>query len=73
MKIRKITVTPVAFHDPALLNAVGVHEPYALRSVIQLHCDDGTQMGDWSNAIGLQREAEIAITICRCVQKRRET
>ncbi|MFC1410893.1 glucarate dehydratase family protein [Streptacidiphilus sp. N1-12] len=41
MKIRQITVTPVAFHDPALLNAVGVHEPYALRSIIQLHCDDG--------------------------------
>ncbi|MFC1417883.1 enolase C-terminal domain-like protein [Streptacidiphilus cavernicola] len=41
MKIRQVTVTPVAFHDPALLNAVGVHEPYALRSVIQLHCDDG--------------------------------
>ena len=41
MKIRQVTVTPVAFHDPALLNAVGVHEPYALRSIIQLHCDDG--------------------------------
>jgi glucarate dehydratase len=41
VRIRQVTVTPVAFHDPALLNAVGVHEPYALRSVIQLHCDDG--------------------------------
>jgi glucarate dehydratase len=41
VKIRKVTVTPVAFHDPALLNAVGVHEPYALRSIIQLHCDEG--------------------------------
>ena len=41
MKIRQVTVTPVAFHDPALLNAVGVHEPYALRSIIQLHCDEG--------------------------------
>ncbi|WP_042406073.1 glucarate dehydratase family protein [Streptacidiphilus carbonis] len=41
MKIRQVTVTPVAFHDPALLNAVGVHEPYALRSIIQLHCEDG--------------------------------
>ena len=41
MRIRQVTVTPVAFHDPALLNAVGVHEPYALRSVVQLHCDDG--------------------------------
>ncbi|WP_235215468.1 glucarate dehydratase family protein [Phaeacidiphilus oryzae] len=41
LTIRQVTVTPVAFHDPALLNAVGVHEPYALRSVIQLHCDGG--------------------------------
>ena len=41
MKIRQVTVTPVAFHDPALLNAVGVHEPYALRSIIRLHCDGG--------------------------------
>jgi L-alanine-DL-glutamate epimerase-like enolase superfamily enzyme len=39
VRIRRITVTPVAFHDPALLNAVGVHEPYALRSVVQLHCE----------------------------------
>ncbi len=39
MRIRRITVTPVAFHDPALLNAVGVHEPYALRSVVQVHCE----------------------------------
>jgi glucarate dehydratase len=41
VKIRQVTVTPVAFHDAPLLNAVGVHEPYALRSVIQLHCDNG--------------------------------
>jgi glucarate dehydratase len=41
LTIHQVTVTPVAFHDPALLNAVGVHEPYALRSVIQLHCEGG--------------------------------
>jgi glucarate dehydratase len=41
LAIRRITLTPVAFHDAPLLNAVGVHEPYALRSVIQLHCDGG--------------------------------
>ena len=46
MKIRQVTVTPVAFHDPALLNAVGVHEPYALRSIIQLHCDEGGEGGE---------------------------
>ncbi|MGH3646985.1 MAG: glucarate dehydratase family protein [Micromonosporaceae bacterium] len=41
MKITRIEITPVAFTDPPLLNAVGVHEPYALRAVIQLHTDSG--------------------------------
>jgi glucarate dehydratase len=39
--IREATVTPIAFPDPPLLNCVGVHEPWALRSIVQLHCDDG--------------------------------
>ena len=39
--IREATVTPIAFPDPPLLNCVGVHEPWALRSVVQLQCDDG--------------------------------
>lgn len=41
MKIREVIITPVAFADPPLLNVTGVHEPYALRSVLQLVCDDG--------------------------------
>ncbi|WP_309076524.1 enolase C-terminal domain-like protein, partial [Paenarthrobacter sp.] len=42
-----VTITPVAFKDPPLLNAVGVHEPYALRAVIQLHTDAGiTGLGE---------------------------
>ncbi|MDH2903081.1 MAG: glucarate dehydratase family protein [Actinomycetota bacterium] len=40
-RIARVTITPVAFRDPPLLNAVGIHEPYALRSIIQLHTDDG--------------------------------
>ncbi|MHB2027888.1 MAG: glucarate dehydratase family protein [Acidimicrobiales bacterium] len=40
-RIERVTVTPVAFRDPPLLNAVGVHEPFALRSIIQLHTNDG--------------------------------
>lgn len=39
--IKDIIITPVAFHDPPLLNAVGVHEPYALRSVIEVVTDQG--------------------------------
>ncbi|WBB64463.1 hypothetical protein O7599_11645 [Streptomyces sp. WMMC500] len=41
MRIREITVTPVAFRDPPLLNAAGVHEPWALRSVVEVVTDDG--------------------------------
>jgi glucarate dehydratase len=41
MKILGATITPVAFADPPLLNVMGVHEPFALRSVLQLRCEDG--------------------------------
>src|SRR5438046_10260080 len=35
------TVTPVAFADPPLLNSVGVHEPFALRAVVEVSTDQG--------------------------------
>ncbi|WP_166027128.1 glucarate dehydratase family protein [Streptomyces chilikensis] len=41
IRITSVTVTPVAFQDPPLLNAVGVHEPYALRAVLEVHTDQG--------------------------------
>lgn len=41
MHVRAVEVTPVAFADPPLLNAAGVHEPWALRTIIQVHGDDG--------------------------------
>lgn len=40
-RIKEITVTPVAFRDPPLLNAVGVHEPWALRAIIEMTTEDG--------------------------------
>ncbi|GAA1571250.1 MULTISPECIES: glucarate dehydratase family protein [Kribbella] len=40
-RISRVELTPVAFADPPLLNVVGVHEPYALRTIVQLHTDDG--------------------------------
>ena len=47
MKIIKVTITPVAFADPPLLNAVGVHEPYALRAIIEVDTDAGlTGLGE---------------------------
>ena len=47
MKISSVTITPVAFADPPLLNAVGVHEPFALRAVIEVATDVGlTGLGE---------------------------
>lgn len=40
-RITNVLVTPVAFRDPALLNAVGVHEPFAIRSIIEMETDQG--------------------------------
>ncbi|WP_328890967.1 glucarate dehydratase family protein [Streptomyces sp. NBC_00316] len=41
IRIKEVTITPVAFRDPALLNAVGVHEPYALRAIVEVSTDQG--------------------------------
>lgn len=46
-RITGVTITPVAVLDGPLLNASGVHEPYQLRSVIELHTDAGiTGLGE---------------------------
>ncbi len=37
--IRHVRVTPIAFRDPPLLNAAGIHEPWALRSIIEVETD----------------------------------
>ena len=40
-RISRVTVTPVAFEDPPLLNVVGVHQPWALRAIVEVHTDSG--------------------------------
>lgn len=42
MRIERIVVTPIAFRDPPLLNSWGAHEPLALRSIVEVHLEDGT-------------------------------
>ncbi|HYQ67721.1 glucarate dehydratase family protein [Actinophytocola sp.] len=42
MRIRDVHLTPVAFRDPPLLNTVGVHEPFALRTIVEVVAEDGT-------------------------------
>ncbi|NNN32317.1 glucarate dehydratase [Streptomyces sp. S3(2020)] len=41
-RIKELIVTPIAFRDPPLLNSNGVHEPLALRIILQLVLEDGT-------------------------------
>jgi glucarate dehydratase len=38
--IREMHITPIAISDPPLLNAAGLHAPYALRTVIELVTED---------------------------------
>jgi glucarate dehydratase len=39
--IRYVRITPIAFRDPPLLNAAGIHEPWALRSIIEIETASG--------------------------------
>jgi glucarate dehydratase len=39
-KIQEVRITPIAVTDPPLLNSVGLHQPYALRTIIELITDD---------------------------------
>jgi len=41
MKIADLRITPIALGDPPLLNAAGLHAPYALRTVVELETEDG--------------------------------
>lgn len=39
-RIQQIQITPIAIVDPPLLNAAGLHAPYALRTIVELVTDD---------------------------------
>jgi glucarate dehydratase len=41
MKITDLKITPIAVSDPPLLNAAGLHAPYALRTIIEVETDAG--------------------------------
>ncbi|TDC83854.1 glucarate dehydratase [Nonomuraea deserti] len=65
MIIRQIRITPVAFRDPPLLNAAGVHEPWALRTIVEVVTDEGlTGLGETygdSGHLGKVRECAQAL------------
>ena len=50
MRIRDIRITPVAVPDPPLLNAAGLHAPYALRIIVEIVSDDG--LSGWGEIPG---------------------
>ncbi len=61
-RIAAVRVTPIAFRDPPLLNVAGVHEPWALRSIIEVETTDGRiglgeSYGDLQTLANLQRVA----------------
>jgi glucarate dehydratase len=41
MRITDMHITPIAVGDPPLLNAAGLHAPYALRIIVELVADNG--------------------------------
>lgn len=63
--IEDIVITPVAFHDMPLLNSVGVHEPFALRSIVEIIVGNGTYgLGEsYGDHIHLDRMRQAAIRI----------
>ena len=69
--IKDIVVTPVAFHDMPLLNSIGIHEPYALRSIVEVVADDGTyglgeSYGDRVHLDRLEKAAKTLIGLSVC-------
>jgi len=62
MKLESLRITPIALGDPPLLNAGGLHAPYALRIVLELETEVGVVglseiPGDSAVLAGLERVA----------------
>lgn len=66
MKITDMHVTPIAITDPPLLNAAGLHAPYALRTIVELVTDDGVYglgevPGSAATTAALEEAREVVI------------
>lgn len=66
MQISEVHITPVAVPDPPLLNAAGLHAPYALRIIIELvsaegHSGWGEVPGSEATRAALERAAKQLI------------
>ena len=65
-RICDVRVTPIAFRDPPLLNVAGVHQPWALRSIIEVetesgHVGLGESYGEADTLVQLQRIAPTLV------------
>lgn len=66
MKIVELRVTPIAVGDPPLLNAAGLHAPYALRTIVELVTDDniyglGEVPGSAATTAALESARDVVI------------
>ena len=64
--IKDIIITPIAIVDPPLLNAAGLHAPYALRTIVELVTNDNIIgiseiPGNVEIDIALEKAREIVI------------
>lgn len=61
MKITAITATPIAFADPPLLNFAGLHQPYALRTIVEVETDERISgFGEVTGGEKLQEAFQLA-------------
>jgi glucarate dehydratase len=66
MRITDLRITPIAVADPPLLNAAGLHAPYALRLILELVTNDniyglGEIPGSEQSAAALAAAREVVI------------
>lgn len=61
--VDRVTVTPIAFPDLPLLNSAGVHQPWALRTIVEVEADGlvglGETYGDAAHLALLRRAAAV--------------
>lgn len=61
MHIVDMHITPVAMGDPPLLNAAGLHAPYALRTIVELVTNDGISgVGEVPGGLSMTTDLEAA-------------
>ncbi|HEV7897206.1 MAG TPA: glucarate dehydratase family protein [Planosporangium sp.] len=67
-RVTGVVVTPIAFPDPPLLNASGIHQPWALRTIVELRCGDrlvglGETYGDAPHLELVRRAGEAVVGV----------